>query len=117
MANWLVVDQFEFGCAPQVAPDATASPCWLLLRVYRQPVRAALRFGGRSVLNGKKVAIFSAYSSARHQSSAIFPELAAPGNAQLSPDACPSPRRQSADRSYDNKILRDMALPRFKLIH
>src|SRR5580658_3780391 len=67
-----VVDQFEFGCAPQVAPDAIASPCWLLLRVYRHPVRAALRFAGRSVPKGKKVVIFSAYSSARHQSSAIF---------------------------------------------
>jgi hypothetical protein len=63
------------------------------------------------------VVIFSAYSSARHQSSAIFPELAAPGNAQLSPDACTPPRPQDADWSYDNKILRDVALPRFKLTH
>jgi hypothetical protein len=41
--------------------------------------------------------LFSAYSSARHQSSAIFPELAAPGNAQLSPDACTPPQPQDAD--------------------
>jgi hypothetical protein len=69
------------------------------------------------VLNGKKVVIFSAYSSARHQSSAIFPELAAPGNAQLTPDAYTPPQPQDADQYYDKKKLRDVTLPRFKLTH
>src|ERR1700691_5709664 len=40
-------------------------------------------FGGRSVLNGVKGTVFSAYSSAKHRSSAIIPTLTAPGNTPL----------------------------------
>jgi hypothetical protein len=39
-------------------------------------------FDGRSVLNGAKGVIFSAFSSVGHRSSAIIPMVSAPGNAQ-----------------------------------
>src|ERR1700728_3771417 len=93
-----VLDQFEFGCAPRVAPDTTVSPRRPLLRVYRRPVRAALYFGGRSGLRGRKGVIFSAFSSARPQSSAIFPEPAASGDPELSQEARTSPRTQDAEQ-------------------
>src|ERR1700733_3204044 len=76
-----VLDQFEFGCAPRVAPDTTVSPRRPLLRVYRLPVQ-----GGSN-----------------------FPNPPAPGNAELSQETCTSPRTQDAERQDDSKALHDTA--------
>ena len=100
------VDQFEFGCAPRVAPDTTVSPRQPLLRIYRPPVRGHSIFGGRSGLSGRKRVKYGALSSARPRSSAIFPEPTAPGNAELSQEACASLRTQHSRTSVAGVIRR-----------